>query len=202
MSHEYRRREAERARRIMNPRRYGSPDELPETEHAPPARTAQPAPQKVAPSPPRARSRRRHNRSSRRRRSRRPAPPRGWSLIARRCPPAAKQQPSRPAQRADDPGRLPTRLSARRDVPGPGARRNDIVVETSLRKGGRRHLLFVLLLRLDLGHDDGVRRRRRRRRSRGHGPLEHAAVVGAGRRDGRGVHDGRAGPAVAPCCRC
>ena len=46
VSREYRRREAERARRIMNPRRYGSPDELPETE-SPPARTTAPA----APSP-------------------------------------------------------------------------------------------------------------------------------------------------------
>ena len=46
VSSEYRRREAERARRIMNPRRYGSPDELPETE-SPPARTTAPA----APSP-------------------------------------------------------------------------------------------------------------------------------------------------------
>ena len=43
VSSEYRRREAERARRIMNPRRYGSP----ETEYVPPARTTQPA----APSP-------------------------------------------------------------------------------------------------------------------------------------------------------
>ena len=47
MSHEYRRREAERARRIMNPRRYGSPDALPETEYVPPVRTTQPS----APSP-------------------------------------------------------------------------------------------------------------------------------------------------------
>ena len=47
VSHEYRRREAERARRIMNPRRYGSPDALPETEYVPPVRTTQPA----APSP-------------------------------------------------------------------------------------------------------------------------------------------------------
>ena len=47
VSSEYRRREAERARRIMNPRRYGSPDELPETEYAPPGRTTAPA----APSP-------------------------------------------------------------------------------------------------------------------------------------------------------
>jgi hypothetical protein len=47
VSHEYRRREAERARRIVNPRRYGSPDALPETEHTPPVRTTQPA----APSP-------------------------------------------------------------------------------------------------------------------------------------------------------
>ena len=46
VSSEYRRREAERARRIMNPKRYGSPDELPETE-SPPARTTAPA----APSP-------------------------------------------------------------------------------------------------------------------------------------------------------
>ena len=46
VSSEYRRREAERARRIMDPRRYGSPDELPETE-SPPARTTAPA----APSP-------------------------------------------------------------------------------------------------------------------------------------------------------
>ena len=46
VSSEYRRREAERARRIMDPRRYGSPDELPETE-SPPARTTPPA----APSP-------------------------------------------------------------------------------------------------------------------------------------------------------
>ena len=51
VSREYRRREAERARRIMDPRRYGSPDELPETESAPPVRTTAPAPQKVAPSP-------------------------------------------------------------------------------------------------------------------------------------------------------
>ena len=51
VSHEYRRREAERARRIMNPRRYGSPDALPETEYVPPVRTTAPAPQKVAPSP-------------------------------------------------------------------------------------------------------------------------------------------------------
>ena len=47
VSREYRRREAERARRIVNPRRYGSPDALPETEYAPPARTTQPS----APSP-------------------------------------------------------------------------------------------------------------------------------------------------------
>ena len=46
VSRDYRRREAERARRIMDPRRYGSPDELPETE-SPPARTTAPA----APSP-------------------------------------------------------------------------------------------------------------------------------------------------------
>ena len=56
MSREYRRREAERARRIMDPRRYGSPDALPETEHTPPVRTPQPsAPApispKVAPQP-------------------------------------------------------------------------------------------------------------------------------------------------------
>ena len=51
VSSEYRRREAERARRIMNPGRYGSPDALPETEHTPPIRTTAPAPQKVAPSP-------------------------------------------------------------------------------------------------------------------------------------------------------
>ena len=51
VSREYRRREAERARRIVNPRRYGSPDELPETEYTPPVRTTVPAPQKVAPSP-------------------------------------------------------------------------------------------------------------------------------------------------------
>ena len=47
VSSEYRRREAERARRIMNPKRYGSPDELAETEYTPPVRTTQPA----APSP-------------------------------------------------------------------------------------------------------------------------------------------------------
>ena len=47
VSSEYRRREAERARRIMNPKRYGSPDELAETEYVPPVRTTQPA----APSP-------------------------------------------------------------------------------------------------------------------------------------------------------
>ena len=47
VSREYRRREAERARRIMDPRRYGSPDALPETESAPPVRTPQPS----APSP-------------------------------------------------------------------------------------------------------------------------------------------------------
>ena len=56
VSREYRRREAERARRIMDPRRYGSPDELPETESAPPVRAPQPsAPApispKVAPQP-------------------------------------------------------------------------------------------------------------------------------------------------------
>ena len=56
VSREYRRREAERARRIMDPRRYGSPDALPETESAPPVRTPQPsAPApispKVAPQP-------------------------------------------------------------------------------------------------------------------------------------------------------
>ena len=51
VSREYRRREAERARRIMNPKEYGSPDELPETEYTPPIRTTAPAPQKVAPSP-------------------------------------------------------------------------------------------------------------------------------------------------------
>ena len=51
VSREYTRREAERARRIGNPRRYGSPDALPETEYTPPARTTAPAPQKVAPSP-------------------------------------------------------------------------------------------------------------------------------------------------------
>ena len=47
VSSEYRRREAERARRIMNPKRYGSPDELAETEYTPPVRTTAPA----APSP-------------------------------------------------------------------------------------------------------------------------------------------------------
>ena len=47
VSREYRRREAERARRIMDPEEYGSPDELPETEYIPPVRTTQPA----APSP-------------------------------------------------------------------------------------------------------------------------------------------------------
>ena len=47
VSSEYRRREAERARRIMNPKRYGSPDELAETEYVPPVRTTQPS----APSP-------------------------------------------------------------------------------------------------------------------------------------------------------
>ena len=55
MSSEYRRREAERARRIMNPRRYGSPDELPETESPPVRATAPAAPSpispKVAPQP-------------------------------------------------------------------------------------------------------------------------------------------------------
>ena len=51
VSREYRRREAERARRIMDPEEYGSPDELPETEYTPPIRTTAPAPQKVAPSP-------------------------------------------------------------------------------------------------------------------------------------------------------
>ena len=33
VSREYRRREAERGRRIMDPEEYGSPDELPETEY-------------------------------------------------------------------------------------------------------------------------------------------------------------------------
>ena len=47
VSSEYRRREAERAKRIMNPKRYGSPDELAETEYTPPVRTTAPA----APSP-------------------------------------------------------------------------------------------------------------------------------------------------------
>ena len=47
VSSEYRRREAERARRIMDPEEYGSPDELPETEYTRPVRTTQPA----APSP-------------------------------------------------------------------------------------------------------------------------------------------------------
>ena len=47
VSSEYRRREAERARRIMNPKRYGSPEDLPETEYTPPVRTTAPA----APSP-------------------------------------------------------------------------------------------------------------------------------------------------------
>ena len=47
VSSEYRRREAERARRIMNPKRYGSPEDLPETEYVPPVRTTAPA----APSP-------------------------------------------------------------------------------------------------------------------------------------------------------
>ena len=47
VSREYRRREAERARRIMDPEEYGSPDELPETEYIPSVRTTQPA----APSP-------------------------------------------------------------------------------------------------------------------------------------------------------
>ena len=56
VSSEYRRREAERARRIMNPKRYGSPDELAETEYTPPVRTTQPATPspispKVAPQP-------------------------------------------------------------------------------------------------------------------------------------------------------
>ena len=47
VSSEYRRREAERARRIMNPKRYGSPEDLPEKEYTPPVRTTAPA----APSP-------------------------------------------------------------------------------------------------------------------------------------------------------
>ena len=56
VSSEYRRREAERARRIMNPKRYGSPEDLPETEYTPPVRTTQPATPspispKVAPQP-------------------------------------------------------------------------------------------------------------------------------------------------------
>ena len=56
VSREYRRREAERARRIMNPKRYGSPEDLPETEYTPPVRTTQPATPspispKVAPQP-------------------------------------------------------------------------------------------------------------------------------------------------------
>ena len=55
VSSEYRRREAERARRIMDPRRYGSPDELPETESPPVRATAPAAPSpispKVAPQP-------------------------------------------------------------------------------------------------------------------------------------------------------
>ena len=53
VSSEYRRREAERARRIMNPKRYGSPEDLPETEYTPPVRTTQPSPisPKVAPQP-------------------------------------------------------------------------------------------------------------------------------------------------------
>ena len=45
--------------------------------------------------------------------------------------------------------------------------------------GGRKRTLCVgsvLLLWLDLGHDDRVGRRRRRRCSRGHVPLEHAPI--------------------------
>ena len=81
VSREYRRREAERARRIMDPRRYGSPDALPETEYVPPARTTQPsAPSpispKVAPQP------------------EQPAPPRpapgGQVLIALQVPPGCQ----------------------------------------------------------------------------------------------------------------
>ena len=85
VSREYRRREAERARRIMDPRRYGSPDELPETESAPPVRTPQPsapapispkvAPQPEQPAPPQ------------------PAPggpPAGQVLIALQVPPGCQ----------------------------------------------------------------------------------------------------------------
>ena len=81
VSREYRRREAERARRIVNPRRYGSPDALPETEYTPPVRTTQPsAPSpispKVAPQP------------------EQPAPPQpapsGMVLIALQVPPGCQ----------------------------------------------------------------------------------------------------------------
>ena len=79
-------REAERARRIMNPRRYGSPDALPETEYVPPVRTTAPAPQKVAPSP------------EREPQPERPAPPQpapggppaGQVLIALQVPPGCQ----------------------------------------------------------------------------------------------------------------
>ena len=89
VSREYRRREAERARRIMDPRRYGSPDELPETESAPPVRTPQPsapapispkvAPQPEQPAPPQPEQ---------------PAPPQpapsGMVLIALQVPPGCQ----------------------------------------------------------------------------------------------------------------
>ena len=93
VSREYKRREAERARRIMNPGRYGSPDALPETEYAPPARTTQPsapspispkvAPQPEQPAPPQ---------------PERPAPPQpapggppsGMVLIALQVPPGCQ----------------------------------------------------------------------------------------------------------------
>ena len=73
VSSEYRRREAERAKRIMNPKRYGSPEDLPETEYTPPVRTTAPAAPspispKVAPQP------------------EQPAPPSGMVLIALQVP--------------------------------------------------------------------------------------------------------------------
>ncbi len=85
VSREYRRREAERARRIMDPRRYGSPDALPETESAPPVRTPQPsAPApispKVAPQPEQPQPEQPAPQPEQ------PAPPSGMVLIALQVP--------------------------------------------------------------------------------------------------------------------